>query len=165
MSSLNQYHHKSNAEGTGITKDTFTLSGNESGLYPIAIHYDHIPNITYFKPTVQSILNLDVKILGKHIGYITGAGDKVPQALEQMGYVVTKLAEQDLTTKNLNQYDAIITGIRAYNVNSFLENKYSDLMAYVSQGGNLIVQYNTNNQLGSASEKIGPFPFACWKSE
>ncbi len=159
LNALNQYHKKGKTDVTGMTKDTFTLSGNEPAVYPIAIHYDHIPNITYFKPAVQSIVNLDVKVVGKHIGYITGAGDKVPQALEQMGYVVTKLSEQDITTAILKQYDAVITGIRAYNVNSFLDNKYSILMEYVSKGGNLIVQYNTNNQLGSAPQKIGPFPF------
>ena len=158
--SIGSFHQpiaKNNVTESGITKDTFTLAGNVPALYPITIRYDHIPNITYFKPAVQSILNLDVKIAGKNIGYITGAGDKVPQALEQMGYVVTRLGENDIYAANLQQFDAVITGVRAYNVNAFLTNKYNELMAYVQSGGNLIVQYNTNN---GTLPRIGPYPFS-----
>lgn len=32
-------------------------------------------------------------------------------------------------------------------------------MKYVSDGGNLIVQYNTSNQIGPVRSKIGPFEF------
>ena len=141
-----------------MARDTFTLANNQQAVYPVFIHYDHIPNITYFKPAILTILNLDIKIAGKRIGYIDGAGDKVPQALEQIGYAVTKLGENDLTAANLQQFDAVITGIRAYNVNTFMGTKYNDLMAYVKNGGNLIVQYNTAFQ-GASAPKIGPYPF------
>jgi len=96
---------------------------------------------------------------GKRIGYIVGAGDKVPQALEQMGYEVKILHEDDFTPVVLNGLDAIITGVRAYNIHEYLSAKYDALMAYVQQGGNLIVQYNTNNQIGPVKAKIGPYPF------
>jgi hypothetical protein len=33
-------------------------------------------------------------------------------------------------------------------------------MHYVEQGGNLVVQYNTNNQQGPVRAKIGPYNFA-----
>ncbi len=145
-------------------KDTFTLANNQQAVYPVFIHYDHIPNITYFKPAIQTILNLDIRIAGKRVGYIDGAGDKVPQALEQMGYVVTKLGENDLTAANLQQFDAVITGVRAYNVNAFMDSKYNDLMAYVKNGGNLIVQYNTAFQGATAQPKIGPYPFTISRS-
>ena len=36
-----------------------------------------------------------MKIVGKKIGYIVGAGDKVPQELEQMGYSVKIISEAE----------------------------------------------------------------------
>ncbi|MGZ5254724.1 MAG: PIG-L family deacetylase [Flavitalea sp.] len=124
-----------------------------------SIKYDHIPNIHYFYPDAVKLLNIDLKTAGKKIGYIEGAGDRVPIALQQMGYEVTFLKEKDITSTYLAHFDAIITGVRAYNVHSFLQARYSILMDYVEKGGNLIVQYNTNNQLGGIKSRIGPYPF------
>jgi LmbE family N-acetylglucosaminyl deacetylase len=123
------------------------------------IAYDHIPRIDYFSPAREKFVSTDIKILGKRIGYIEGAGDKVPQALQQMGYEVVMLREKDITSGNLRQYDAVITGVRAYDVHPWLADRYDQLMDYINQGGNLIVQYNRNN-IGNAHVKIGPYPFA-----
>ena len=106
------------------------------------------------------MLTLDLKIAGKKIGYIEGAGDNVPEALLQMGYEVTILNDNSLANSNLSQYDAIITGVRAYNTKASLSIYYSKLMKYVENGGNLIVQYNTSDQVGNAKAKIGPYPFS-----
>ena len=97
--------------------------------------------------------------MGKSIGYIPGAGDKVPQALEQMGYKVTMLKESDITASNIKQFDAIITGIRAYNTNDWMSNVYETLMQYVNDGGVLLTQYNTSNFISNIKGKIGPYPF------
>jgi LmbE family N-acetylglucosaminyl deacetylase len=123
------------------------------------ISYSHIPNITYFKEARTNIVQVDLKTYGKKIGYITGAGDKVPEALEQMGYEVTLLGNKELSKNNLNQFDAIITGVRAYNTHDWMNNYYDKLMKYVNEGGNLIVQYNTSNQIGPVRAKIGPYNF------
>ncbi|HUR12111.1 MAG TPA: PIG-L family deacetylase, partial [Flavitalea sp.] len=124
-----------------------------------SINYDHIPDINYFYQDVVKVLNIDLKTEGKRVGYIEGAGDKVLPALEQMGYDVVILKEKDLATAVLSQFDAVITGVRAYNVHAFLTAKYDVLMEYVRNGGNLIVQYNTNSQVGPNRAKIGPYPF------
>lgn len=123
------------------------------------VRYDHIPFINYF--TDVSVVNkkLDLKTYGKKIGYITGAGDKVPEALEQMGYEVTILSEKDLAKDKLDKYDAIITGVRTYNTHDWMNNYYEKLMKYVNEGGNLIVQYNTSNQIGPVRAKMGPYNF------
>ncbi|MBN9297855.1 MAG: PIG-L family deacetylase [Filimonas sp.] len=123
------------------------------------ISYDHIPTIHYFVPNNVKLISDEVKTAGKKVGYITGAGDMVPDALVQAGYDVTLLSDKDLTEGNLKQFDAIITGVRAYNLFDYLTNKYDIMMRYVQNGGNLIVQYNRNNQVGSARAKIGPYPF------
>jgi hypothetical protein len=125
----------------------------------IGINYDHIPQISYFKKTEVSFTSTRLITLSKKVGYIKGAGDKVAEALMQMGYIVSFLEEKDITTANLKQYDAIVTGIRAYNVHPWLSSAYDALMQYVKQGGVLLVQYNTSNQLGSVKAKLSPYPF------
>ncbi len=125
-----------------------------------SINYDHIPAINYFKLPVFNILSLDLKTAGKKIGYIEGAGDYIPEALLQMGYEVTILNDNSLANANLSQYDAIITGVRAYNIKTSLLTYYNKLMRYIENGGNLIVQYNTSDQVGNARAKIGPYPFS-----
>lgn len=123
------------------------------------INYDHIPAIRYFTEAKERVLFTDVKTAGKLAGYISGAGDKVPQAMEQMGYKVVMLKETDLTHDNLKQFDVIVTGVRAYNINEWLSNGYDALMQYVKEGGVLLVQYNTNNSIGPVKAKMSPYPF------
>ncbi|WP_121354653.1 PIG-L family deacetylase [Flavisolibacter nicotianae] len=120
------------------------------------ISYDHIPSILYFFGSTIKLVNLDLKTEGKKIGYIVGAGDKVPEALEQMGYEVTLLTAKELERNNLQQYDAIISGVRAFNANDWMGRFYDKLMAYVEGGGNYIVQYSQNNNIRG---KIGPYNF------
>ena len=146
-----------NANSTEVT----SLSAND-GLYDSytkTIAYDHIPTITYFPKAKANLVNVDCKIMGKKIGYIVGAGDKIPDALLSMGYEVKFLTEADINETNLKQYDAIITGIRAYNLLEWLSNKNDILMDYVKNGGNLIVQYAKSNTVGSKNIKMGPYPF------
>jgi hypothetical protein len=123
------------------------------------INYDHIPALRYFYQDGITILNINLQTAGKKIGYIKGAGDKVPEALEEMGYQVTYLGENDMKLSVLQQYDAIVTGIRAYNVYEWLNTQYDVLMSYVSQGGNLVVQYNTNSFTGPVKARMGPVIF------
>jgi LmbE family N-acetylglucosaminyl deacetylase len=127
--------------------------------YTKTISYDHIPTITYFPEAKANLVKLNIKIVGKKIGYIIGAGDKVPDALKEMGYDVTTLIEKDITDENLKQFDAIITGIRAYNLYEYLSNKNDILMRYVQNGGNVIVQYMKSNQVGNKNITVGPYPF------
>ncbi len=127
--------------------------------YTKTISYDHIPTITYFPKAKANLVKLDVKTIGKKIGFIVGAGDRVPQALEAMGYEITYLNEADITDDNLKQFDAIVTGIRAYNIYEYLTNKNDVLNRYVENGGNLIVQYLKTNQVGLRRVKVGPYPF------
>ncbi len=137
-----------------------TVQGHEdTALQLKTISYDHIPRIDYFRPSREKFVMADLKISGRRIGYIEGAGDKVPQALQQMGYEVVLLKEKDIIAGNLATYDAILTGVRAYDVHDWLFGKYEALMDYVKGGGNLVVQYNRNN-MGSSKTRIGPYPFS-----
>ena len=122
------------------------------------IMYDHIPAQLVFLPANATLLNLVIDIEEGKVGYVEGAGDQVGLAIEQMGYEVVYLSKEDLSTQDLNQYQAIITGIRAYNVHPWLMDFHSRFMDYVKQGGNFIIQYNTRSRSYN-TDKMGPYPF------
>ena len=124
------------------------------------INYDHIPSIRYFYPDGVTVLNIPLATRGRKVGYVKGAGDKVPEALQEMGFEVTYLGEQDMDQQNLRQFDAIVTGIRAYNIHEWLNSRHDELMAYVAGGGNLVVQYNTSSFIGPVKSRMGPFNFS-----
>ena len=60
-------------------------------------------------------MRIEIKNLAKNVGYMVGAGDEVPEALRQMGCEVTMLSPDDLVRGDLSRYDAIVTGVRAFN--------------------------------------------------
>ncbi len=123
------------------------------------IAYPHIPTQSFTSPASIYINAFDLKRGGTNIGYIAGAGDEVPAALKQVGYTITELDEAAVKSGNLSRYDAIVTGVRAYNTKDWLEAAHTPLMNYVKGGGNLIVQYNTNNRNGPMRSQIGPDSF------
>jgi len=123
----------------------------------LSIRYNHIPNITIFPTAQAKLLQLDLKLTGKKIGYINGAGDLVPDALRQVGYEVHELNENEILNGDLSGYDAIVVGVRAYNVDPRLTIEQPRLLDYVKNGGNLLVQYNNSN--GLVTKHIGPYPF------
>ncbi|MFN5938287.1 MAG: PIG-L family deacetylase [Sphingobacteriales bacterium] len=122
-----------------------------------SIQYDHIPPIKYFYQDGISVLNLDIRTSGKKAGYVKGAGDKIPEALIQLGYQVDYLDEKALSG-TLSEYDVIVMGVRAYNIHEWLVGAYPALMKYVEEGGVLLAQYNTNSFVGPLRGiKIGPY--------
>jgi len=127
--------------------------------YKKSIDYDHIPSIVYFHEATAKLSKIDLKTEGHYVGYIPGAGDKIPEALLVMGYKVVTLKEADISAANLKQFDAIVTGVRAYNTNEWMNNVYDELMKYVNEGGVLLVQYNTSNRIGPVVAKIAPYTF------
>lgn len=123
------------------------------------IRYDHIPTLHYFYRDNLKVVDDEIKIVGKKVGYINGAGDKVADAVTALGFDMTILNEQDLTLQNLEKFDAIIIGVRAHNIYEYLTTKNEVLNQYVFSGGNLIVQYIRSNAVGNKRIKVGPYPF------
>jgi hypothetical protein len=147
--------------GQNIT-DTMTVAveanGKEYTNSITTIQYDHIPSITIFPPASARLVTVNLKYNGRRLGYIPGAGDKVAESLRQVGYSVTVLDEKEIMNGPLEQYDAIITGVRAYNTQPRLRYWQPRLLEYVKNGGVLVVQYNTNG--GLVSNQLGPYPFS-----
>jgi LmbE family N-acetylglucosaminyl deacetylase len=123
------------------------------------IEYDHIPYQFILNEAKAKLIKIDLKKTGTNIGYIPGAGDDVADCLRQIGYTVTELSNNKLANDDLSKYNAIVTGVRAYNTNDQLPLYHAKLMEYVKNGGNYIVQYNTNNNFGKLNASIGPYPF------
>jgi len=85
-----------------------------------------------------------------------GAGDKVPESLREIGYHVDELSPDACNLSTLQNYDAVISGIRAYNTLEEMKFLQPTLMEYVKSGGTYIVQYNTNRRMKTS--EIGPYP-------
>jgi LmbE family N-acetylglucosaminyl deacetylase len=133
------------------------------------IDYSHIHAQTLFPPSQVRVVRGDIINLAHTVGYIAGAGDEVPEALRQMGSEVTLLSPGDLAHGDLSKYDAIVTGVRAFNTRSDLRLNYQRLFKYAEAGGTLVVQYNTpeGNGLGRSTAQppetstlahVGPYP-------
>jgi LmbE family N-acetylglucosaminyl deacetylase len=142
---------------TTVLGSVVDVNGKSFSMGIQQLKYDHIPNITLFPPSQANLIDVNLKIAGKKIGYIPGAGDLMPDALKQVGYDVHILSENEILHGDLSGYDAIVTGVRAYNVNPRLAIEQPKLLEYVKNGGNLVVQYNNNN--GLVTKQIGPYPF------
>lgn len=121
----------------------------------IEIDYSHIPFQTVLLQSKTKLVKLDIEKQGNLIGYIEGAGDVVPESLKQIGYEVEIINPDNINAELLEKYDAIVTGIRAYNTIDALRYKQQMLFDYVEKGGNLIVQYNTSS--GLVTQYLAPF--------
>jgi len=121
------------------------------------IQYNHIPAITWFPESEANLIRLDIKTGGKNVAYIPGAGDVVPDALKQIGYTVSTITAPQIPYTDLSKFDAIITGVRLYNIEPEMKHVNEKLLKYVENGGTLLVQYNVNQPL--VIPNIGPYPF------
>lgn len=133
------------------------MNGTQPARSVVWIDHPHIPIQTVFPPAEVKLVRVDLKKIDRKIGYIMGSGDEIPEALRQIGYNVTLLSDEDLSSNNLNRYDVIITGVRAYNTRDVLKQAQKRLMEFVYAGGALIVQYNVMG--GLVTEELGPYPF------
>ncbi|TDQ25788.1 PIG-L family deacetylase [Tenacibaculum caenipelagi] len=130
-------------ESEGLLKVKAIVGGKDYDKELIEINYDHIPKQSVLLPSQAKVVRLNIEKNGRQIGYIQGSGDAVPESLQQIGYEVTELNVNEING-NLAQFDAVVVGIRAYNTNKELQFKQKYLLDYVKNGGNLIIQYNTN---------------------
>ena len=147
------------AQSEGTMNVKAVLNGKSYSKELILIDYDHIPKQTVFLPAETKIVKLDIQKKGQNVAYIMGAGDKIPESLRQIGYDVDLLEDEEITSENLANYDALIIGIRAYNTRDKIKFQQETLLDYVKNGGTMIVQYNTGHRLKVPSDQLGPYPF------
>jgi LmbE family N-acetylglucosaminyl deacetylase len=123
----------------------------------VEIAYPHIHRQVHFPESRFKVVKLDVKTDGNRIGYIMGAGDEIPKALESLGYEVVLLDDEQLENADLSTFDTIIAGVRAYNTRDVLKLVKSRLLQFAAGGGTLVVQYNVASP--QLADRIGPYPF------
>ncbi len=138
-------------QSEGKLKVIVTSDGKTYNKELVEINYNHIPKQSVLLTSEAKVVRLNIKTIGTKIGYIKGAGDAIPESLRQIGYTVDLINPAEINEKNLLGYDAIVLGIRAYNVVKELKFKQKYLLAYVENGGNMIVQYNTNRRVDVAA--------------
>ena len=131
------------------------IDGRRFDQQRVEVRYEHLPLQLLQPPARARAVSLELVTRGHHVGYVPGAGDDVPAALEQMGYEVTSLASADLTPQRLRGLDAVVIGIRAFNVRRDLAEHLPALFAYVQAGGTVVAQYNTLD--GLRDDWLAPF--------
>jgi LmbE family N-acetylglucosaminyl deacetylase len=97
----------------------------------------------YYQPAAQRVSIVDVKVpKDLKVGYVMGAGDEIPTVLQQIGIDVTLIPAEKLATEDLNRYQTIVLGIRAYDTQKDVIANNKRLLDFVQAGGRLVVQYN-----------------------
>ncbi len=150
----------SGAQG-GMAHVSFSGPRGTSDRMLHVVDYAHILPQVWYTPSEIRLVPLEIAVNVKTVGYIEGAGDDVPKALQRLGIVVERIDPATAGAADLEKCDAIVTGIRAYNTVQALAQFNHVLLSYVEHGGTLLVQYNTNgNDLVMDAREIGPYPFA-----
>jgi LmbE family N-acetylglucosaminyl deacetylase len=147
----------------GKVRAVATVGERQVSSSTVVLLYPHIPVQTLFPPSDAKLVRASIRTLAKNIGYIMGAGDEVPSALRQIDCDVTMLTPDDLVRADLSKYDAIVTGVRAFNTRADLRANYQRLFDYAQNGGTVVVQYNVleGGPFGgnpALLEHVGPYP-------
>jgi LmbE family N-acetylglucosaminyl deacetylase len=121
----------------------------------VEINYPHIPPQLLQPPANLKAISLELATRGHAVGYLPGAGDSVAENLKQMGYSVKMLDDTNLTPEQLHRLDAVVIGVRAFNVRDNIASQLPVLFAYVENGGTIIAQYNRPD--GLKTNRLAPF--------
>jgi hypothetical protein len=141
--------------GAAVLSAEARVGGRSWNTGRVVIRHPHIPAQLLQPAARLKALVLDLAIKGRRVGYIPGAGDKIAEALDEMGYEVTRLTGADLTPEKLAGLDAVVIGVRAYNVRDDLAANLPALFKYVEGGGTVIAQYNRPN--GLKTNQLAPY--------
>jgi LmbE family N-acetylglucosaminyl deacetylase len=120
------------------------------------IEYPHTRRRHVVVPAATRVKLIDVRLPeGLTVGYVMGVGDQVPPALEQIGARLVMLDETALASGDLSRFDAIVTGVRAYERRRDLRAYNQRLLEYAERGGTVLVQYN---KFEFNQAQYAPFP-------
>jgi LmbE family N-acetylglucosaminyl deacetylase len=120
------------------------------------IEYPHIRRYHIYDSAGTTLKVIDVRVPAHlSVGYIMGVGDQVPPAIAQLGAKVEMITADDIAWGDLSRFDAIVTGVRAYERREDLRANNSRLLEYVKNGGTVIVQYN---KFEFNEAQYGPYP-------
>ena len=139
-----------------VTALVTTEAGERSDVGYQVVEYPHIHRRHVVVPAAVRVKVLDITVApGLQVGYVMGVGDKVPEAIEQLGAHVTLLDAGMLASGDLSQFDVIVLGVRAYERRQDLRAHNQRLLDYATGGGTVIVQYQ-RTEFNQA--QYGPYP-------
>jgi len=116
-----------------------------------------LPTQFWSEPAQCVVYALDLKVpKNLRVGYISAEGEPIPDALRTLGIQVEMLDAQALTFGELSRFNAIVVGVRAYELRPELPGANQRLLQYVSNGGTLVVQYNRD--FAWNKEQYAPYP-------
>lgn len=145
------------ADGREPIRAVASYGGGLSAASFEKISYPGLETAWISEPAVQYVRAMEVEVAPDlTVGYVMGTGDKIPEAVEQLGAEIVMLDEAALAAGDLSRFDTILVGIRAYAVRSDLIAHNARLLDYVEQGGVLVVQYNTPE----FDKNFGPYPYS-----
>jgi LmbE family N-acetylglucosaminyl deacetylase len=148
-----------------------TPSGLAPGKYPITAYAKRgdekfstsleplptLPTQLWSEPAQCLVLALTVNVPESlRVGYITAESEPIPQALRMLGIQVESLDAQALAFGDLSRFNAIVVGVRAYELRPELPGANQRLLQYVANGGTLVVQYNRD--FAWNKEQYAPYP-------
>jgi LmbE family N-acetylglucosaminyl deacetylase len=89
------------------------------------------------------------------VGYVAAENDEIPDSLRRVGIDVEMLNANALAFGNLSRFDAIVVGLRAYELRSDVISSNRRLLDYAAGGGTLVVQ----DQRPLIWDALKPAPF------
>jgi hypothetical protein len=123
------------------------------------VEYPHTRRRQLEIPAAVNFKVMDVRVPPNvTVGYVMGSGDEVPTALRQLGAKVEMLDADELAWGDLSRFDAIVTGVRAYERRSDLVANNQRILDYAAKGGTVLVQYNRHDRNGFNDTQTGPYP-------
>jgi LmbE family N-acetylglucosaminyl deacetylase len=116
--------------------------GRQYGLGTATVEYPHVRPRQLVRPAESRLVLADLRLpVERTLGYVRGAADQVPEALSALGLDVVLLSADSLARGHLARFRTIVIGPRAYETEPAVLQSNDRLLAFVRQGGTLVVQY------------------------
>ncbi len=142
--------------GTHEIAATATAKGKSYRTGYVPIEYAHINPQRIYRPSTLTVNAVDVVLPARlNVAYVPGVGDNVAPVLEQLGVPITIVDADELPQTDLSRFTAIVVGPRAYQASATLQDNNDYLLAYVRNGGRLVVQYGQGEMQRAG---IRPYP-------
>ncbi len=157
---------------SGVSRFQVSIPADErSGDYPIraiasvgqdhtksmvTLSYPHIQTHRVYRDAESHVKLVDLATAPVKVGYVRGSGDRVQDAIREMGFNVEEITSATLASGDLSSFDTIVVGIRAYQARTDIVAHNDRLLTFVRNGGTLIVQYQLPDTYTKGDLK--PFP-------
>ncbi len=125
------------------------------------VTYPHIRRVFLERPATAEAVVFPCSLPGgRAVGWVEGTGDQVDDCLELAGVPLRRLSDGDLLQGDLDRFDVIVTGVRAYKVREDLKAAHPRLLRWMKEGGHLVVLYNKSPDMNSGRSGRGGSPWA-----